>query len=128
MCSVKRGINRWRRPVYRAFTGFKHDLNTTAADVVRYETADLDNDIGVDPVLIPYLKTVPASRVVWVTRTPEEAQRYGDVVEDVELGAGAWTIGKDGEGGYLILLMSLEDKSPICAGSRQGRPQSYVRH
>lgn len=85
---------------YRVYTGFR--ARGSAADVVRYETEELGNDLEL-PVSLEYLETYPASDLIWVTATPEDALRYGSDVDEIPLNPENTVIGTDGDGGYLVL-------------------------
>ena len=88
---------------FRADYGPPYGRNTTAYDVVIYEEKVLGNDNNVHRSILPELKKIPASGVVWVTKNKEVAKTYGDDVQEVPLEEGCRIIGEDGEGGYLIL-------------------------
>jgi hypothetical protein len=93
---------RWKGAAWRADSGYKHDRFTTAAHVVRYEQEELGNDLGVTDTELTVLSLLPASRLVWVTRTKREAMKYG-TPRKVELDSEAAIIAEDGDGGYLVL-------------------------
>jgi hypothetical protein len=88
---------------WRAETGFKHDREATAADVVRYEQEILGNPLGVDEHAVRALETIPARNMLWVTSNRADALEYGDDVRTVSL-AGAKLIARDTDGGLLVLL------------------------
>lgn len=90
-------------PAFRVETGFKQDPGTTAADVVRHEQSELGNKLGVSKEVIESLEGTPSSELVWVTRTEQDARRYGDEVGSVEVSPGARVLAEDGDGGVLIL-------------------------
>lgn len=87
---------------YRSYTGYKHEKGQTAADVVRYEQETLGNKLGVPAKTISELENRPATDVVWVTKTKEAADRYGEGVE-YEIPSGSKILAEDGDGGYLVL-------------------------
>lgn len=85
----------YKGPAYRAETGYKP--TGTAADVVRHEQEVLGNDLGITDEQLVELEKRPASDVVWVTRTEEEAKRYGKPEEiKVQGGEILADIGPDG--------------------------------
>lgn len=88
--------------VYRAESGFKNDRGTTAADVVRHEQEELGNELGVPERKIEALEKRPASDVVWVTSTKQDARRYGKDVTAMK--AEGWeVIARDKDKGMLLL-------------------------
>jgi len=98
----------WSGPAWRVESGFGHERGTTAGDVVRHEQDELGNDIGTPPEMVKRLDQFPASRVVWVTVTKDDAQRYAYEAEDVEpekyeISPNSIIVGVDGDGGYLVL-------------------------
>ncbi len=105
------------RTAWRVETGYRHDPETRAADVLKFERDEHGNklaDMGVDDAIMRDLVGYPASDVVWVTFSRENAMRYvdmygqtldgADLPEEFELGVGARLLASDGEGGYLVLL------------------------
>lgn len=93
----------WSGPAYRAGPSAIPG-NVSAADVIRYETEQLGNRLAFDMDRIGELEAIPGNRLVWVTKTPEEAERYGNDIEPVNLPRGSETIATDQEGGYLVLI------------------------
>jgi hypothetical protein len=77
--------------------------DASAADVLRYEIEELGNSINFDMGRIGELEAIPGNRLVWVTKTPEDAERYGSGPETINLPRGSETIATDQEGGYLVL-------------------------
>ena len=92
----------WSGPAYRAGPS-SIPGNVSAADVLRYEIEELGNSINFDMDRIGGLEAIPGNRLVWVTETPEDARRYGNDIEPVNLPHGSETIARDQEGGYLVL-------------------------
>jgi hypothetical protein len=92
--------------VWRAETGFRHDADSSAADVVRYEQETLGNSLGIPPPLLLELDTYPACALLWVAFTRENALRYGDAadIKAIRLDVSAHVIAADGEGGYLLFF------------------------
>ena len=108
--------------VYRVETGYKHDRDTTAADVVRYEQETKGNQLGVPEHIIEQLENRKADDLVWFTQRPDDAMRYatnedGESLEDLgdsaeaaqqvethKLPKGAKTIARDTDGGILVLM------------------------
>ena len=89
---------------------------TTAADVIRYEAEELGNDNKVDPNILPLLEKRPASDLIWVTKSKEDATKYGNP-QPVKIDPNSTVIGQDEEGGYLILksaefLPSMAENAP----------------
>lgn len=93
----------WSGPAYRyGLSSVPSDVS--AADVLRYEIEELGNSINFDMDRIGGLEAIPGNRLVWVTKTPEDAKRYGNDIEPVNLPRGSETIATDQEGGYLVLI------------------------
>lgn len=92
---------------FRSPTGFKQTRGTTAIDVVNFEEQELGNDLKLSKELREKLKTIPAERVIWVTRTKGQAQKYGENVEEINT-AGGQVLTDLGEDGMLVLLPSKE--------------------
>ena len=91
-----------------------YDNELTAADVVEYEQDELGNDIGVDPMLLPFLRKLDAAALWWVCPLEEDAKRYetnddGDVLGEAsyeKFRLPALVIGNDGgDGGLLVLRL-----------------------
>jgi hypothetical protein len=87
---------------WRAPTGYRHGAKDTAADVVRFETEELGNDLAVPPDVMAELAGRAASDIVWVTRKKSDAARYGKP-EQQQMPPGSRIIAEDGDGGYLVL-------------------------
>lgn len=104
-------------PAFRVDTGFTNDKNVMASDVVRYEQTELGNDLGVGSGLLAELDKVPATDLVWVTKSSEDAARYGDDVQQFELQPGARIIAEDTDGGFLVLNQAIG--SPEAAAEVQ---------
>jgi hypothetical protein len=88
---------------YRVDSGYRHHKETTIGDVIDYETIELGNDIGVTSEQLGELAKLPASRVLWITRSYNSARRYGKP-EKIDLPVGSIIIGSDGEGGVLVVV------------------------
>jgi hypothetical protein len=95
---------------FRADYGPPYGRNTTAYDVVIYEEKELGNDNNVHRSILPALKNIPASGVVWVTKNKADARGYGKNIQEVYLEEGSRIIGEDGHGGYLVLRGKLIKK------------------
>lgn len=74
----------------------------TAADIVRYETEDLGNDIKPEPDVD--LSKIPSQRLAWLTENVDDAKRYGKPVAVVQ--KGMKVVARDPFGGVLV------DKAP----------------
>lgn len=99
---------------YRVPSGFKP--SGTAADVVRYETEELGNNLNISPEKLKELEKYPASSLTWVTKTPEEAARYGGPEEHKVFGNHE-IIAEDGDGGYLLF------QKPENRSNLEGEPR-----
>ena len=88
---------------FRADYGPPYGRSTTAYDVVIYEEKELGNDNNVPRLILPALKNIPATGVVWVTKNKADARVYGKDIQEVYLEEGSRIIGEDGDGGYLVL-------------------------
>lgn len=109
-------------PGLPAFTGAAWRAETgllvrgkTALEVVEFEESELGNveDFKhLTPELRQMLATLPASAVVWVTRSRKDAARYGEP-ERIDLGPAPMVLAADGDGGFLIL------KGPPAATTRK---------
>lgn len=105
----KASLSTWTGPAFRVDTGYTHDSDVTALDVIKYETEALGNDLGVDRAdLDKVLAQTSARNLVWVTHSLKEAMRYGpkNQVQKFDLPAGSLIVGEDGDGGHLVLLPS----------------------
>lgn len=85
--------------MYRVSTGFQ--APGSVADVIRYETEELENDIHFNPELLPELEAIPARECAWVCFRKENARRYGKEIE--RYFSKVIILGSDDEGGYLVL-------------------------
>lgn len=90
---------------YRAETGFQ--LEGTAADVVRYEEEELGNELLVPSDVRACLARMPASAIIWVCISVEEARYYGDEIVPVWY---SQVVGSDGEGGFLVVPLVPEGR------------------
>ena len=73
---------------YRVDSGFTPP--GSAADVVRFETIELGNELGISADTLTALESYPASAVCWVARDVHTAMRYiGDAAYRSNLGAAA---------------------------------------
>jgi hypothetical protein len=94
---------------YRSPSGFVQSART-ALDVLEFESSQLGNkqakidalaaakQHGVD------LTTVPSNRILWVTRSEEDAKLYGGDVEPVHIPKGSIVLTDIGPDGVLVLL------------------------
>jgi hypothetical protein len=87
---------------WRGDTGFRHDDQTSAAQVVAYEQRE-GRLLDLAAELVAILAGLHASALLWVTFKRSLAARYGPPAR-VPLDLPAYIIGEDGEGGYLILF------------------------
>ncbi|MCG3207236.1 MAG: hypothetical protein FOGNACKC_00836 [Anaerolineae bacterium] len=87
---------------YRVGQPYRH--RGPATDIIAYESDELGNDIKVLPGVMEILAAfeVTGSKLVWVTLTPEMAERYGDDVERLEFAGKSVVIGQDDEAGQLV--------------------------
>ena len=106
----------WKGSAYRAETGYAHDKEQTAADVVRYEQEELGNKLGVTPDVISKLENYSATDLIWITKRKKDTKRYGGGVK-YEVPPGSRVIAEDEEGGYLVLKGKLEVTPPIAAAA-----------
>jgi hypothetical protein len=92
--------------VWRVETGFRHDPDTSAADVVRYEQEELGNPLGIVPPLLLDLDAYPAAALLWVAFTRADALRYGNQADliELQLDIPAYVLAEDGNGGYLLFF------------------------
>lgn len=93
-----------RKPTqfWRADSGFRHNRETTVADVIRHETEFLGNNIWFRPEILPELERIPARRCAWVTKRKEDARRYG--IPRPFIAFNYKIVAEDGQGGYLIVI------------------------
>jgi len=96
-------LPRYVGDAWRAESGYRHSIDTTAADVVRFEQNELDNDWPnrLPPALLRELEHFSAQDLVWVARTKAIAARYG-FPSVLELSADARVVYED-EDGVLVL-------------------------
>lgn len=89
--------------VWRASSGYTHDLCTTVADVLSYEVNELGNPekMYLDRDLWYRLESVEAWKCFWACEKRGDAERYGRP-ESLDL-KDAVIIGADGDGGFLFL-------------------------
>jgi len=92
---------------FRADTGFQ--AGGTALDVINFEADDLGNEhvrqqalaaaraVGVD------LANVPAQGIMWVTRTRDDASRFGDQIRELNFPVGSIALADLGSDGVLVL-------------------------
>jgi hypothetical protein len=90
--------------VWRAETGFRHDADTSAADVIRHERDTLGKPLALLPALLDELDTYPACALLWVTFTRADALRYGANVKSIRLDLAACVIASDDAGGFLLFF------------------------
>jgi len=92
--------------VWRAETGFRHDSQRTAADVIRYEQETRGHALDLDAAHLRDLDRHSADALLWVTFTHENALRYGSAadVNELRLDIPATVIATDGEGGFLLFF------------------------
>lgn len=88
---------------YRVPSGYSHDPDTTAADVVLYEQSTLNNDLAIPEATLERLESRSANDLMWVTKTPQDAERYGSKEEIEEFDLTGEILAEDGDGGYLVL-------------------------
>lgn len=94
---------------YRVDSGFSPPRGTTALDVINFEANENGNTEEMQGALAIAkqhgidLSKHPASKVMWVTKTPEHASRYGDEIDTYELN-NPIVLADDGDNGYLVFL------------------------
>lgn len=66
--------------LYRGGPDSNMPSGMTLADVIRYEQEELGNEFD---VVYSFPSDYPASKLVWLCRTPEQAAHYGQSEEDV---------------------------------------------
>lgn len=91
-------------PAFRSETGLKHEQERTAKDVIEHEESQLGKKLDIDPTVRKRLERFPARQVVWVTKTKEDAQKYGENVQQIDVGKNAKIIAQDNEGGYMVIF------------------------
>ncbi len=87
---------------YRAESGLVI-RGETAEDIVNFEARELGNIDICEQVrsLRINLSGIKERDVVWVTKTPEDALKYG-IPEEYPLPKGSIILATDGDGGYLV--------------------------
>jgi hypothetical protein len=92
--------------VWRADTGFFHDAERSAADVIRYEQVARGHALDLSPAHVRELEDYEAQALLWVTFTREDALRYAraEDVTELRLDIPAYVIAKDGQGGFLLFF------------------------
>lgn len=92
--------------VWRAETGFCHDPDTSAADVIRFEQEAHGRPLGLGAALLAALDEYPASALLWVTATRDDALRYAPAenVAQLRLDIPAFVIATDDHGGLLLFF------------------------
>jgi hypothetical protein len=92
--------------VWRAATGFFHDAERTAADVICYEQAARGHALDLSPAHVRELEDYEAQALLWVTFTREDALRYAraEDVTELRLDIPAYVIAKDDQGGFLLFF------------------------
>ena len=107
---------------WRADTGYRHSRSTTAADVIRDEQ-ESGNYPDFPEAKLKELESYPATALTWVTKSRQEAARYGKP-EKYPIGDPEVVV-TDPDGGYLVLDRSLgrnktaaADEATFPAGTR----------
>ena len=93
-------------PVYRSCSGYRHGRDTTAADIIKYETEDLGNAYLAEQIptrLRSELSRRSGNDLVWVTKTKAAAERYGDEITELQLPEGSVVLACDKDDGFLVL-------------------------
>ena len=88
--------------VYRV-PSFYRRRDHTAAEIVRYETEELGNNIHVSDEILARLEEVNGDDVMWACFHPHDAERYG-VPLMYAISDTSRVIGTDGGGGFLIWI------------------------
>jgi 2'-5' RNA ligase len=107
--SMKLNEENYVGKAYRVDSGFSNK-GKTAGDVVRfeeYELGNIDDFLHITDEKLKELDNYPASNIVWVTKTFEDAKRYSnenDFSDIEEFNVNGEVIAEDGDGGYLILV------------------------
>jgi len=96
-------LPRFDSRAYRVDYGPPYNINTTAYDVVVYEEKCLGNENNIPSAILPYLKKLPASSLVWVTKNKNDAKVYGHNIQEIILENESRIIGNDEMGGFLVL-------------------------
>lgn len=92
---------------YRVSTGFSNKVS--AFDIIKFESIELGNFQEYQHIsqeIMEKLKHISAKDIVWVTKTKNDATRYGkmeDINEVYDLGTNPKIIAEDGDGGFLVL-------------------------
>jgi len=97
--------------VWRIKTGFRHDEDTSAADVIRYERQNLRNAEDFNAALLNELDQHPASALLWVTFARADALRHADAanVAEFRLDIPAFVFALDGDGRFLLFFPDDDD-------------------
>ena len=112
---------------WRARQGFKQDPGTSAYDVLKYEELELGNKVmPVSKQARDELATRPAEEVVWVTRTREEALRYGEDVEAISLPRGARMLEDLGEEGALVYTGPVTGKGGLDEATAKVQADEFI--
>jgi hypothetical protein len=82
-------------------TGYSHDRNTTAGDVVRFERDEYSNNYGITDEQLKELDKYSARQISWYTINKKDALHYGRNPEKHNVNGKI--IAEDGDGGYLVL-------------------------
>jgi tRNA nucleotidyltransferase/poly(A) polymerase/2'-5' RNA ligase len=107
--SMVRENKQFSGKAYRVDSMFSNK-DATAGDVVRYERDELENvdDFAhITDKKLAELDKYPAKKIIWVTKTFEDAKRYSnepDFSDIDEFDLSGEVIGEDGDGGYLVLI------------------------
>ena len=99
-------LPRYDGPAWRAESGFWHESDTSAAEVIRFERYELGNaEVDVNPAIEAMLDRVRAVAVVWACPSRELASRYDGELFEVSLPAEVRVlVAEDGDGGMLLWL------------------------
>lgn len=79
-----------------------YERGLKVADIIRYETEQLGNVLHISPELMAKYGDKPARIAIWVTRTREEAEEYGEP-EEAYIPQGSFILAQDNYGGYLVV-------------------------
>jgi hypothetical protein len=91
----------------------------TAADVVRFEEAELGNKYNLSDSLLKELDNYNQRDTMWVTKEKVDAEYYlsdgmtEEDISEIDLPKGSRIIAEDGQGGYLILRGDAKPKLPL---------------
>ena len=106
---VETTLPKFTDTAYRSDTGYVHGRRDTALDVIKFESEELGNAgdfVNIPPRFKDALRDVSAKDVVWVTKTQEDAARYGTPDKIYDLGDTPLVLAQDGDGGFLLLKSS----------------------